>query len=277
MSSDKTSNEELVDDSIESDGIPSVDDFIRELEAKERDLHISSDLVIEVGDSSVEHDNIHDSFVASASFSAVPKVEQTDDEDDEDERKLRELADKVDTVESQLQEQIDELMGERDDLMDALRRQRIDFENYKGRTERDRENTYKNILSGIAAQILPIVDNLERALDATVDREENREKKFGTFLEGVVLVNQQMNDVLADMGVEPIRALGEPFDPHFHDAVDCVVADHVPPNTVVEELARGYRISERVVRPSMVKVSESPPDVDSPPEKEASSADKGNE
>jgi len=157
--------------------------------------------------------------------------------------------------------------------MDALRRHKLDFENYKGRTERDRENTYKNILSGIASQILPIIDNLERALDSTVAGDGSGEQDLGTFLEGVVLVNQQMNDVLADMGVEPIRALGETFDPSFHDAVDCVVTDHVPPKTIVEELARGYRINDRVVRPSMVKVSEAPPNGGSPPEDESPAPD----
>ena len=271
MSSEKTSNEELVN-AIDGDGMPSVDDFIRELEAKERDLHISSDLVIEVGDSSVEHDNIHDSFVASASFHAVPTAEE-DESDEEEERKLREFSDTVNTSEAHFRAQIEELMSERDGLMDALRRQKIDFENYRSRTERDREDTYKNILSGIAARILPIVDNLERALDSTVAEDGSGEQDFGTFLEGVVLVNQQMNDVLADMGVEPIRALGESFDPNFHDAVDCVVTDHVPPKTIVEELARGYKINDRVVRPSMVKVSEALPEDCPPLESDNSPAD----
>jgi molecular chaperone GrpE len=258
MSSDTTSNEELVD-SIDAEEMPSVDDFIKELEAKERDLQISSDLVIEVGESSVEHENIHDSFV-SASFSASPK--EPNDADAEEERQLREIASRADDVESQLRDQIEELMAERDELMDALRRQKIDFENYRSRTEREREHNFKNLLSGIASQILPIIDNLERALDSTVENGDSGGLDLATFLEGVVLVNQQMSEVLADMGVEPIRAKGEPFDPNFHDAVDCVVTDHVPPKTVVEELSRGYRIGDRVVRPSMVRVSEAPSDSD---------------
>lgn len=269
MSSDTTSNEELVD-SIDAEEMPSVDDFIKELEAKERDLQISSDLVIEVGESSVEHNNIHDSFV-STSFAAFPTEKQdAEDEEGEDEREeLRKLGSKVDSAEYQLQEQVEELMAERDELMDALRRQRIDFENYRSRTERDRDHTFKNLLSGIAGQILPVIDNLERALDATVESEGSEQIDFSTFLEGVVLVNQQMNEVLADLGVEPIRAKGKAFDPNFHDAVDCVVTDHVPPKTVIEELSRGYRIGERVVRPSMVRVSEAPDHAeDIPPEDE---------
>jgi molecular chaperone GrpE len=256
MSSETTSNEELVD-SIDAEEMPSVDDFIKELEAKEKDLQISSDLVIEVGESSVEHDNIHDSFV-SASFSASPKEKTDAKDDDEEERQLREIAARADDVELQLKEQIEELISERDDLMDVLRRQKIDFENYRSRTERDREHNFTNFLSGIATQILPIIDNLERALDSTVENENPEALDISTFLQGVVLVNQQMNEVLVDLGVEPIRAKGEPFDPNFHDAVDCVATDHVPPRTVIEELSRGYRIGDRVVRPSMVKVSEAP-------------------
>lgn len=267
MSSEKTTNEELVD-SIDAENMPSVDDFIKELEAKERDLHISSDLVIEVGDSSVEHENIHDSFVTSDSFSAAPIEEEEDAE--EGEQRLRDLASKAESVEAQLRDQIEELMAERDELMDALRRQKIDFENFRSRTNRDRENTYKNILSGIAGQILPIIDNLERALDLSVGGEDSADHDPAKFLEGMVLVSQQMSDVLADMGVVPIRALGETFDPTFHDAVDCVMTDHVPPNTIVEELARGYKINDRVVRPSMVKVSEAASDSGEPNEESSS-------
>lgn len=253
MSSEKTSNEELVD-SIDADDVESVDDFIRELEAKEKDLHISSDFAIEVGDSSVEHDNIHDSFVSTGEFELRKPEEPEEADDDEIDEELLEKLENQDPLAAQLEE----LMNERDELMDALRRQKIDFENYRSRTERDRSNTFKSILGGLAVQILPVIDNLERALDTFKDPEEATETEVAKFIEGIVLVSHQMSEVLMEMGVEPIPSIGKEFDPTLHEAVDCVPTSEVPPKTVVEELLRGYRIGEKVIRPSMVKVSETP-------------------
>ena len=249
MSTEKPLTDELVDQ-IDADSTASVDDFIKELEAKEKDLHISSDLVIEVGESSVEHDNIHDSFVSAFAFTASSNEDEQDSEaEDEAER------DEADQY-AVLQEQIEDLIRERDGLMDSLRRHRIDFENYKARTERDREETFNRVLGGLAQQMLPVFDNLERALSNAKEPEAFTGEELGRFVEGIVLVSHQMSEVLEEMGVKPIRALGEPFDPSFHDAVDCVATDEHPPGHVVEELLRGYRIGDLVVRPSMVRVSE---------------------
>ncbi|REJ77720.1 MAG: nucleotide exchange factor GrpE [Acidobacteria bacterium] len=254
MSSEKTSNEEVVD-SIDAEDVDSVDDFIRELEAKEKDLHISSDLVIEVGESSVEHDNIHDSFISTDEFE-FKKPEKNDKPAAEE--KAEKPVPPADDDDDSLEGQIEELMNERDSLMDTLRRQKIDFENYRSRTERDRSNTFKSILGGLAVQILPVIDNLDRALDAFGDPDEVGKTEVNRFIEGIVLVSHQLNEVLSEMGVEPIPSVGESFDPTFHEAVDCVPSADVPPKTVIEELIRGYKIGEKVIRPSMVKVSEAP-------------------
>lgn len=257
MSSEKTEKEELVD-AVDAEDVSSVDDFIRELEAKEKDLHISSDLVIEVGESSVEHDNIHDSFISTLEFEArkSEKAEKQSVKADQDDDELDEAF--IDSLENEggLEHQLEEMMKERDELMDALRRQKIDFENYRTRTERDRSNTFKSILGGLAVQILPVIDNLERALDTFGDPDDVSETEVKKFIEGIVLVSHQMNEVLVEMGVERIPAVGKDFDPNLHEAVDCVPTNEVPPKTVVEELIRGYKIGERVIRPSMVKVSE---------------------
>ncbi|QQS41113.1 MAG: nucleotide exchange factor GrpE [Acidobacteriota bacterium] len=277
MSSEKTEKEELVD-TIDADDVSSVDDFIRELEAKEKDLHISSDLVIEVGESSVEHDNIHDSFISTLEFEARKsvKTDRKEDDDELDEAFIESLE-----REGGPEHQIEELIKERDDLMDALRRQKIDFENYRSRTERDRSNTFKSILGGLATQILPVIDNLERALDTFGEPEEISETEVKKFIEGIVLVSHQMNEVLIEMGVEPIPAIGQDFDPNLHEAVDLVPTSEVPPKTVVEELLRGYKIGDRVIRPSMVKVSEAPydgsPEKDDSPPEASTDADKPSE
>lgn len=249
MSSENSHIDELVDE-VDADSVASVDDFIKELEAKEKDLHISSDLVIEVGDSSVEHDNIHDSFVSAFAF--TPSAGEADEQEDSPDAEVNASGD----GKAELQVQIDELIEERDGLMDVLRRHKIDFDNYRARNERDRENTFNRALSGLAQQLLPVLDNLERALSTAKDPEAATPEEASRFVEGILLVSHQLAEVLDEMGVKPIRAVGEPFDPSIHDAVDCVPTDDHPPGHVVEELLRGYRIGDQVVRPSMVKVSE---------------------
>lgn len=239
-------------ESIDADELSSVDDFIRELEEKEKDLHISSDLVIEVGESSVEYDNIIDSFIGSDSEEEAAPTKEL-------EPKMpagkTEKGPPDDKEVAKLKKQIDELISERDELVSSVRRQKIDFENFRGRAERDRKDTFRNILSNLALQILPVIDNLDRALENITQHEKFEENEVQRFIEGIVLVSQQMNEVLNEMGVRPISSLGESFDPEVHEAVDCVPVKDAPPNTVIEELLRGYSIDERVIRPAMVRVS----------------------
>ncbi len=255
MNSKEISNEEIENNSKVYQLTPSVDDFIRELEEKEKDLDISADMVIEVGESVVEHENIHDSFVSnvtyepdsyesSASVSVHPNLSEP-------------------TVEAEayadLQEKFALLTRDHDELKSSVIRRQSDFDNYRKRIERERGETFKNILGNLAAQMLPVLDNLNRALSLT-DTKENRsgEKDFQKFLEGIVLVNQQLNDVLAEMGVQQIQAVGQPFDPNFHEAVASEENNEFPHKTVIAELLKGYRIDDKIIRASMVKVSSSP-------------------
>lgn len=235
-------------DEIESS---SVDDFIKQLEEKEKDLHISSDLVIEVGDSEVEHDNIHDSFIPSSfempsfeeSLAGVPAPSLDE-------------PDPAPKTRPQNPDEILKLRSERDELKESLVRRQRDFDNYRNRTERERGDTFKNIVVSVGNQMLPVLDNLNRALDASSSAKESAsEGDFQTFVHGIVLVNQQLNEVLASMGIQPIPAKGQPFDPRFHEAVATEETDAVPPKTVIEEILRGYQVDDRVIRPSMVKVS----------------------
>ncbi len=104
--------------------------------------------------------------------------------------------------------------------------------------------------------MLPVLDNLNRALDANSGSGDIVETDDVTvFFEGIVLVNQQLNEVLAGMGVQPIPAVGQPFDPNIHEAVASEETDEHPPKTVMQELLRGYRVDDKVIRASMVKVS----------------------
>jgi len=138
---------------------------------------------------------------------------------------------------------------------EAVARRQADFENYRKRVERERAETYNRLVSDLVRKILPVVDNLGRALDAERSIEASESKEFRHFLNGVELIAKQLNEVLETFGVEPIAAVGEHFDPHIHEAVVTEPSDEYEPDTVMEELARGYRIGDRLLRPAMVKVS----------------------
>jgi molecular chaperone GrpE len=138
---------------------------------------------------------------------------------------------------------------------DAVARRQADFENYRKRVERERTETYNRVLGELVKKLLPVVDNLGRALDAERSLEASESKEFRHFLNGVELIAKQLNEVLESFGVAPIAAVGERFDPHIHEAVVTEPTDEHEPDTVVEELVRGYRIGDRLLRPAMVKVS----------------------
>ena len=138
---------------------------------------------------------------------------------------------------------------------DAVLRRQADFENYRKRVERERGETHNRIVGDVARKLLPVVDNLSRALDAERSIETSESAEFRHFLHGVELINKQLAEVLESFGVEPIAAVGERFDPHVHEAVVTEPSDKHEPDTVTEELARGYRIGDRLLRPAMVKVA----------------------
>jgi molecular chaperone GrpE len=145
--------------------------------------------------------------------------------------------------------------SERLDLFENARRRSTDFDNYKKRTERERSETFRNQLGNLAKQLLPVLDNMNRALDSANKLPNQKAKDFQQFFEGIVMVSQQLNEILAEMGVEPILSVGEVFDPHLHEAVATEQTDEYSPHTIIAELLRGYRIGDKVIRPSMVKVS----------------------
>lgn len=254
---------EEVSEEIQADESVSIDDFIKELEEKEKDLHISSEMVIEVEES--ELDETHISAVpnppvveekkevqtpaSSASTQTVaPIAETAPDSTDisQFKKEIEELKSKISRMESERSEHLE----------NSVRRQK-DFENYKKRTERERGETYHKQLANLASKMLPVLDNLNRALDSAGEFEGEKLKEFQQFFDGIALVNQQLNEVLVEMGVEPIKSVGEEFDPNYHEAVATEETEEVPANTIIEELLRGYKIGENVVRASMVKVATS--------------------
>lgn len=141
------------------------------------------------------------------------------------------------------------------EAQDSLLRRQADFENYRKRVERERTGTHNRVVAELARKLLPVTDNLSRALEAERSLETNESEEFRHFLHGVELINKQLTEVLESFGVEPIAAVGERFDPHVHEAVVTEPSDEHQPDTVIEELARGYRIGDRLLRPAMVKVA----------------------
>ncbi len=147
------------------------------------------------------------------------------------------------------------LEGALAEARDTAARRQADFENYRKRIERERGETHRRIVADVARKLLPVMDNLTRALEAERTVEAAESKEFRHFLHGVELIAKQLNDVFESLGIQPIDAVGQPFDPHLHEAVVTEPSDEYEPDTVTEEIARGYRIGDRLLRPSMVKVA----------------------
>lgn len=141
------------------------------------------------------------------------------------------------------------------EAQEGIARRQADFENYRKRIERERTEAHNRVVADVARKLLPVVDNLGRALDAEKTVESSESREFRHFLHGVQLISKQLNDVLESLGIQPIASVGERFDPHIHEAVVTEPSDEYEPDTVTEELARGYRIGDRLLRPAMVKVA----------------------
>jgi len=146
--------------------------------------------------------------------------------------------------------EIEQLKGERDQLLDRLARLQAEFENARKRAERERAEFRDYATGSVVEQFLPVVDNFELALKAKGTAEQLRH--------GVELIVKQMEEVLRQLQVNPIPAVGEAFDPRVHEALGSVERDDLPDQHVAEEIRRGYKLRERLLRPAMVRVAHNP-------------------
>lgn len=177
---------------------------------------------------------------------AVETVEDTEDTTAaENPKNADESEDSKDSEKSELDKANEQIAA----LSDKLIRNAAEFDNYKKRTAREKEDFYKSAVCETVAPLLPVLDNLERAVAAAEDSGES-----GSVLDGVKMVKKQFEDALKSIGVEPIEAVGEQFDPEKHNAVMTADSDE-DENTVLEEFQKGYIYRDKVVRHSMVKVS----------------------
>jgi molecular chaperone GrpE len=151
--------------------------------------------------------------------------------------------------------ELKKLSDERSELNGQLARRTADFDNFRKRTERERTETYNRALGEVVRRLLPVLDNLQRALDAERLVEVKESEEFRHFLHGVELINRQLGGVLEGLGVEVVPTVGERFDPHVHEAVATEATDAAEPDTVTQEMQRGYRLGDKLLRPAMVKVA----------------------
>jgi molecular chaperone GrpE len=145
------------------------------------------------------------------------------------------------------QSELQKVKAERDALLDRLARSQAEFDNARKRASKEQQDFREYAVVDAIKPLLPILDSFERAL--------NVPSQPGEFRSGVELIYKQLQDALTKLGVRPIPAKGEPFDPHLHQAIEMVDTRDVPDHHVVEEMQRGYKFKDRLLRPSMVKVA----------------------
>lgn len=168
--------------------------------------------------------------------------EAGEDAEETGDKKLFKKKQKADKKQEAMKEKIDE-------LEDRVKRQMAEFENFRKRTEKEKTAMFETGAKSVIEKILPVVDNFERGLAAIPE-----EEKGTAFAEGMEMIYKQLMEELAKMEVKPIEAVGEPFNPDFHNAVMQVESEEYESGVVAQELQKGYTYRDSVVRHSMVAV-----------------------
>ncbi|HVG58494.1 MAG TPA: nucleotide exchange factor GrpE [Hyalangium sp.] len=166
-----------------------------------------------------------------------------------------------------LRAQLEFSQGESRKLMERLKddherslRAAADLENYRKRAQKEKEEVQKFGSEKLLKDLLPVMDNLDRAMDAAA-----KSPDFASFQKGVAMTRKSFEDTLARHGVKAFSAKGQPFDPHLHEAMSQAETSEVPPGHVAFEVARGYHLNDRLVRPAMVVVARAPAPPPEPP------------
>ncbi len=184
------------------------------------------------------------------------KEDLTEDiEEKEEVKESEEAADVLDAEKESDEEmnisnaEFEKLKQEKEEVYNRLLRLQAEYDNFKRRTQKEKEAERKYKAQDVVTAILPVLDNFERALQ--VDKTE----ATAGIIDGITMVYRQLQDALKDNGVETIEAEGQAFDPNMHHAVMQVEDDEVESNYIVEEMQKGYLLKDRVIRPAMVKVN----------------------
>jgi molecular chaperone GrpE len=145
--------------------------------------------------------------------------------------------------------ELEKLRSERDTLLDRLARSQAEFENARKRAAREQQEFREFAMADAIKALLPAIDSFERALQTPASQPNE-------FRNGVELIYKQLQDALSKLGVRAVPAKGERFDPHVHEAIEMVQTSEVPDHQVIDELQRGYKLKDRLIRPAMVRVAQ---------------------
>jgi molecular chaperone GrpE len=151
---------------------------------------------------------------------------------------------------SEINAELQKVKSERDSLLDRLARAQAEFENARRRAAKEQQEYRDFAIADAIKSVLPVIDSFDRALQV--------KSQPSDFRNGIELIYKQLQDAFAKLGVRAIRAKGEPFDPHYHEAIEMVETGEAPDHYVIEELQRGYKLKDRLLRPAMVKVAKNP-------------------
>jgi len=149
---------------------------------------------------------------------------------------------------SETESELEKVKAERAAYLDRAARIQAEFENFRKRSVRQQEEFREYAVADAIKSLLPILDSLDRAL-------KTKAVSLEDFRSGIELIDKQFHDALAKLGVEPLEAEGQAFDPNFHQAVQMVDTDEVKDNHIIDELQRGYKLKDRLLRPAMVRVA----------------------
>ncbi|UNK20032.1 nucleotide exchange factor GrpE [Paenibacillus sp. N3/727] len=190
----------------------------------------------------VNEENMEQTHTASES-GEHPEVQESSNEEN--------VSQEVDSSEEGgLQAEIEKLRNEMSEHQQRTLRVQADYDNFRRRTQKEKEELAKYASSKLVTELLPVFDNFERALAASEDNPE-----FESFSKGVSMIFRQLETVLNTEGLTAMNSVGQPFNPEFHQAIMQVESDDYEEGIVVEEVQKGYMLKDKVLRPAMVKVS----------------------
>jgi molecular chaperone GrpE len=185
--------------------------------------------------------------------------DDTPDEEASENKQADEAADPEQKIE-ELTERVEALEEERDELNDRVLRKAAEFENYRRRMDREKKRRHEAGMLEVIEPVLEVLDDFERSIDAAEELQDSQDaqKAYESLKGGVEMVFRKFRDTLENLGVEPIEAEGKPFDEELHEAMMRQPSEEAEPGTVLQEIRKGYRMDDRVIRHSRVVVATEP-------------------
>ncbi len=189
----------------------------------------------------------------------APESEQASSSPDEENEGVLDVDDPEQKI-VELSEKVEALQAERDELNDRVLRKAAEFENYRRRMDREKKRRHEAGMLEVIEPILEVLDDFERSIDAAEELQETQdpESAYESLKGGVEMVFRKFRDTLETLGVEPIEAEGKPFDEELHEAMMRQPSEDAEPGTVLQEIRKGYRMDDRVIRHSRVVVASEP-------------------